>query len=436
MRSVFRIIQRAIGSLLTAWRGWRSQVHGGIAVTFSLTLPVLLGVVGVASDYAMLTKVRTELQNAADAAALAGAREIPLSMSNAKQVESAVRSFAAYQLTQNSAATLGDLARIKIALAVEVVDDFTAVKVTISEEWSPFFMHFVAKSVTPVTVRSQARYVGRNNICILGLSTGSTAVYLDKGSRLTGNNCGVFSNSVKSAGLQIDSAAIAKATIFCSAGGATVSGAAIVNPTPITDCPPIPDPLLKRAAPSFGSCDHNDKIINGGSKTLDPGVYCGGLVISGMSNVTLNAGTYVIKDGGLIISGKATVTGTSVGFYITGTAAPAVFSAMTHISLTAASDGPMAGLLMFEDRKLVSKLRHRISSDDARMLLGTIYLPVGSLVIDSKLPVADQSAYTAIVAQAIELNLGPNLVLNANYDMTDVPVPAGIAGSSQVILSN
>jgi Flp pilus assembly protein TadG len=436
MRSIFRFIPRAIGSLLSAWRGWRSHVHGGIAVTFSLTIPILLSVVGVATDYAMLTKVRTELQDAADAAALAGAREIPLSMSNAKQVESAVRSFASYQLTQNSAATLADLARIKVTLAVEVVEDFTAVKVTISEEWSPFFMHFVSKSVTPVTVRSQARYVGRNNVCILGLSTSTTAVYLDKGSRLTGNNCGVFSNSVKSAGLQIDIAAIAKASIFCSAGGASVSGAAIVNPTPITDCPPIQDPLLKRTAPGFGSCDHNKLVINGGSKTLDPGVYCGGLVISGMSKVTLNPGTYIIKDGGLIVSGKATATGKGVGFYITGAAAPTFFSALSHISLSAATDGPMAGLLIFEDRNLANKLRHRISSNDARMLLGTIYLPVGSLVIDSILPVADQSAYTAIVAQSIELNLGPNLVLNANYDMTDVPVPAGIAGSSQVVLSN
>ena len=61
---------------------------------------------------------------------------------------------------------------------------------------------------------------------------------------------------------------------------------------------------------------------------------------------------------------------------------------------------------------------------------------LASLVVDAKQPVADQSAYTAIVAQSIELNMGPNLVLNADYDMTDVPVPAGIAGSSQVVLSN
>ena len=94
----------------------------------------------------------------------------------------------------------------------------------------------------------------------------------------------------------------------------------------------------------------------------------------------------------------------------------------------------MAGLLVFEDRSLPVKLKHRISSNDARKLIGTIYLPAGDLVVDATNPVADQSAYTAIIAQHIELNKGPNLVLNSDYDQTNVPVPAGLKGTSQVVL--
>jgi hypothetical protein len=65
---------------------------------------------------------------------------------------------------------------------------------------------------------------------------------------------------------------------------------------------------------------------------------------------------------------------------------------------------------------------------------GTIYLPVGDLVVDATNPVADQSAYTAIIAQHIELNKGPNLVLNADYDLTNVPAPEGLKGTTQVVL--
>ncbi len=48
------------------------------------------------------------------------------------------------------------------------------------------------------------------------------------------------------------------------------------------------------------------------------------------------------------------------------------------------------------------------------------------MVIDASRPVADQSAYTVVVAQQVNLYEGPNLHLNANYDGTNVPVPAGV----------
>ena len=416
---------------------WCRNVRGGIAVSFALALPALFGMLGLASDYAMMTKVRGDLQQAADAAALAGAREIPLANSNAKQVASAVRSFAAYKLMNDATATDEKLAIGNLSIDVQVVNDFSAVKVTISEAWTPFFMHFIDAGVTPVTVEAEARFVGRNNVCVLGLDTRNSAVLLDAGSRLTGNNCGVFSNSTDKAGILVDRGAMVKAQIICSAGGASISGSASVTPAPITDCPAVQDPLASRAAPKFGSCDHTGLVLDSVTKTIDPGVYCGGLEITGSAKITLNPGIYVIKDGGLRVISQASISGEGVGFFITGKNPVATsFNQKTHISLVAPKTGALAGLLIFEDRSISVKLKHKITSDDARMLLGTIYLPVGSLLVDAKQPVADQSAYTAIVVRSLELNMGPNLILNADYGLTDVPVPAGIAGSSQVVLSN
>jgi Flp pilus assembly protein TadG len=429
MLEAFNQLIRHLGKL-------RSNVRGGIAISFAIALPMLLGIVGLAADYAMLSKIRSELQEVADASAMAGAREIPLAKSNPTQVASAVRSFAAYRLTDNSAATTEDLGARNYSVKVEVLDDFSAVDVKISETWTPFFAHFVSAGVTPVAVSSKARFVGRNNICVLGLSKSGTNVYLDNGSRLTGNDCGVFSNSTAGAALRVDSGATLKAVIVCTAGGASVSGSASVDPVPITDCPPVDDPLADRSAPNVGGCDHNDLVLDGVTKTIYPGVYCGGINISGSADITLNPGTYIIKDGGVSVVGQARLSGTGAGFYITGSAKGTYFGPGSHISLEAPSSGPMAGLLIFEDRKLAASLKHRITSDDARKLIGTIYLPVGSLLVDSKQPVADQSAYTAIVVSSMELNSGPNLILNSDYETTDVPVPNGIAGSSQVVLSN
>ena len=63
------------------------------------------------------------------------------------------------------------------------------------------------------------------------------------------------------------------------------------------------------------------------------------------------------------------------------------------------------------------------------VLLGTIYLPRSILLVNSNAPVADKSAYTAIVAGRLWLQEGPTLTLNANYGATDVPVPGSLLGT-------
>jgi hypothetical protein len=93
----------------------------------------------------------------------------------------------------------------------------------------------------------------------------------------------------------------------------------------------------------------------------------------------------------------------------------------------------MAGMLVFEGRSQPTTGVHEIRSDNAGNLLGTIYLSRGRLHIDANSPIADKSAYTAIVARMLTLYGGPHLVLNSNYEQTDVPVPEGIRGAAQPV---
>jgi hypothetical protein len=72
-------------------------------------------------------------------------------------------------------------------------------------------------------------------------------------------------------------------------------------------------------------------------------------------------------------------------------------------------------------------------SNDARTLVGTIYLSRGLLIVDAERTIADKSAYTALVVREFKLFGGPNVVLRTNYDMTDVPVPDGIKGTGQPV---
>ena len=84
------------------------------------------------------------------------------------------------------------------------------------------------------------------------------------------------------------------------------------------------------------------------------------------------------------------LTGANVAFYFTGSKAQLLFDVQSSIDLTAPRDGLMAGLLMFEARNQPKTGLHKILSDDARNLLGTIYLSRGTLHVDANSPIADR----------------------------------------------
>jgi hypothetical protein len=210
----------------------------------------------------------------------------------------------------------------------------------------------------------------------------------------------------------------------------------------IKQVPEAVDAELARVT-SFAVCADNGSLvplvprkIDGGTRTLDPGTYCGGLIITNKANVTLRDGTYIMNQGPLIVDKGSSLTGDYVGFYFKGDLATLKFDFDSVISLSAPKVGAMAGLLFYSDPGALLGSKFRIYSDNARRLLGTIYLPKGDLYVDANKPIADQSAYTVIVARTIELYSGPNLVLNANYGATDVPVPQGVGPTgSNIALS-
>src|SRR5262249_50620896 len=150
------------------------------------------------------------------------------------------------------------------------------------------------------------------------------------------------------------------------------------------------------------------------------GVYCGGLTILPGASATLSPGIYVMKNGPLLVMNNASLIGQNVGFYFVGDLSSMTLSAGSQVNITAPKDGEMAGFLFFANRVLLTgtlNLRHfRISSNNARNLLGTIYLRDGQLDIDANQPIADRSAYTVIVARRINVSSGPDVVLNTDYD--------------------
>jgi Flp pilus assembly protein TadG len=397
---------------------------GNMALMFALVSPVLMASVGVAVDFAFYSMKLSRLQGAADRAAIAAVSELAVVNADSKSVT---------QVAENFART--GLSNASLAVGVKVGEKRDQVTVKLTEEWTPFFANFLGAKVTPVVVDATAKLAGSTNICVLALNpSGAKAIHMDKRAKLNANGCAVYSNSSHNQSIRLDQVSEMKAALICAVGGVQAKTNAI-SPAATTDCTVLPDPLASRNAPVIGACKSVNFKVSTGSHVLDPGTYCGGIDISGTANVAFTPGNYVIKDGPFKISNKSTVKSENAAFYLTGAASTIQFTGTTTIDMTGATTGEMAGLLFFEERSAVLGRTHRINSSNARNLTGTIYISRGRLRIDPNSMVAGNSAYTAIIANELEVDEGPTLVLNSNYGATDVPVPDGIAASSNVVLT-
>jgi hypothetical protein len=310
-----------------------------------------------------------------------------------------------------------------------------------------------------ITAQATAKLSSGLPLCLIGLDNKAPAtIGLEKDALLTAPGCLVYSNSTSRTGISSMNNAVLKAGFICTAGGATHKAMANFTPQPATDCPNMPDPLAQRTPPADGPCNYLAKIVIGGVTTLNPGVYCGGLIITAGAQVTMAAGIYTIKDGPFMVNGNSTLSGTNVAIYMKGQNSNLKFDAATTINLTAPKDGPLAGILMYDDpagaaalltvlvnpliagkytKHLSSAREHLILSDNARTLLGTIYMPRGRLIIDATKPIADKSAYTVLVVQQLDLYSGPNLILNSDYGASEIPVPPGVGNyGGKVLLTN
>ncbi|MEM9015128.1 MAG: pilus assembly protein TadG-related protein [Pseudomonadota bacterium] len=439
-----------------------SDRSGNVAITAAILLSLLILVAGSAIDYQRYNKSKTELSELSDALALRGAREFLLANTSAIQIRAALKAALdgglarQYGLDQVDIDVLADEtnAVVQVRLSIPFPDGLISGK--------------MAKPGENLIAESTAATYGGLKVCVVAVNENDGGVIkADFNAQLQANDCTIISNSASTSGIDIGGSSKLTAGKICTAGGYE-GGAENFAPEPTTDCPVLDDPLTERQPPSFGSCDEIDMSLGEqttattiaaaknsfaqflrqsrkayGNSTddddddeieeldrtvysIEPGVYCGGLHVASNAEVRLNPGVYVIKDGALRVEFGGKLTGENVAFYLVGDDSTFYFGADSVISLTAPKTGDLAGILFFEDRTAPLGRTHNILSDDARVLLGTIYLPRGNLFVASLFPIADQSAYTVIVANGLRLTGNPTLVLNSDYSATDIPVPAGV----------
>lgn len=464
-------------------RNFGANSKGNMTIFMGGLMLVAAFIIGGVVDYMSLSNQKHALQGVADRAALAAAQELIVFKGSDARVESVAQSFVDVNYTAKPQKS-----------EARIIDDGKAVEVIIVAEPQTYFPGPVARGVTEVRVKAVAEISGGGYVCMIGLSpTEASTLEMHDKARVTAEACAIYSNSKSPSSLRLHNSARVKADLVCVAGGVKGKASAVSPNAPIEDCPPLADPLRDRPEPNVGLLECNnilgagailgsdllgkdgkllsvkgllgkDGVVGGlasgdllkkknllqeiaggdlvgnlapglivtGKTTLEPGVYCGGINVVG-GDVTLKPGTYVLNNGGLVIMNGGKIMGANVGFYLTGALGLSTvqLAPSTTVSLTAPKTGDMAGMLFFEDRDVIFKFPHIIASNDARNLVGTIYLPGNTLEINSTKPIADKSDYTVIIARKFDMKDGPELVLNTDYESSPIPVPDGVGNKSR-----
>jgi len=339
--SLHRVIHASsAGPGSVAWPGRRRRGREGVVhVWVVLILPVMTMFTGLAIDAGYLVWVGQELQSAADAAALAGVRQIRLSTTLARQaahdigaLNTCVHQAVELDLNDGNAAD-GDIVIGRYDRETGVFDEtasaINAIKIvarrTTGHANGPISLLF-----GPIMGFDTAD-IQREAIAMIGGGTGAGLITLSPHDPKSLYIQGSAQVTVNGGAIQVNSdsdpdAAYMNAHVMLDATAINCVGdIGWFGGTPITTADlnegadPVPDPLADLPAPTWDpAADHGTLKVSKGTVTATPGYYSGGISASG-GNITLQPGVYILDGSGLDIRGNTVFTAEGCMFYFIGT---------------------------------------------------------------------------------------------------------------------
>lgn len=391
---------------------------GTIAIQFALALPALaLGVAG-AADLVAVHAAKQRLEDIGDAAALAGAKELGLAISDKAAIERAEA------FVDGELARWGRAPTVTEEITVEEIDGQRVLAVKLNGNRVSFFVNLLPPGGWNFEVVAHATSVGRTPLCVLGIGdAGQTVISVAGGSRLSAPDCMVHSNRD----------VVADGTIAAGAVQAVTRATGSISPKPGVGAAAIEDPFIALGLDEGQACDgaKSVTVLSSGTEWLAPGVHCGGYKLMGTARLVLRPGEHWFLGGHLDLSEDARLDGDDVVLFF-DKQSKFDFTGNAVVRLDGRRSGAYAGMVVAATRG--NTQRFLISSDNVETLLGVIYVPQATLIVDGDAEVARDSAWTVIVARWLELRGSASLVINASYDGSPVPVPDGVGPNAGGVL--
>jgi Flp pilus assembly protein TadG len=417
---------KSVSGVLKSLRNGLRDESGQALLLVAVAMAVILGFAGLVVDVGQLHYTQSRLQAAADAAAVSGALEIAYcgGTSNCSEMQTAAQKalvengFAGSTLVTQCATGAGSGLTLTInngpCAAGSAANDpnygnTSYVEALVSEPQPTYFIRVLGITSTMLSARAEAT-VGNFPFCVDTLGSSGTT-FQSNGGTLTAS-CGILVNSTGSPAFQANGGTITASAIDIS-GGDQITGAS-VSPTPTTHAPGLSNPLSWVPVPAVGSCTFSKAYsVNGGNVALNPGNYCGGIIVnSGVA--TFNPGFYTLGGSGLLVNGGS-MSGNGVTLYFQ--AGSATFNGSNNINLVAPTTGTYAGILFFQNPSDTSSAT--INGGTGSVFQGALYFPDATVQLNG----GNVAAYTIVVSKSVQMN-GSSFSIGNDYSSLPGGSPA------------
>lgn len=401
---------------------------GNIYIMMAFSMMVLLGVLALSLDGGLLLNERRRAQTTADAAALAAACQLYEAYwtNSGTDQDGKARDSAFTTARANGYSNDGVESKVTVNIpptSGPFVDRRGYVEVIVEYFHDRSFSSVFASGKIPVGARAVA--VGTPVAADVGI------LVLDPVSRAALNSQGGGVSVVQGTPVIVNSshreAAVAggggslKANKFIVAGGYDTSGGGqFVGPIysgrpgmedPLKDIP-VPDPtkMVKRAT--------NKTQYTAGNIYLEPGVYKGGISVSGTGNLYLSPGIYYMEGGGFSFSGQGSLRGIGVMIYNapgSGNSDGISVTGQGSMVLSGPTSGIYQGITFFQDRQ--SNVTGNIEGTGGETsITGTFYFAGAMLKVSGNGGVANLGSQYI----SRQLYLGGNGSINIDWRPNEV----------------
>ena len=405
----------------------RISRRGSVVVLVAVCLVVVLAFVAIALDGGSLLEERRQAQAVADAAALAAAEDLfrNFPANDGKDPDGTAAERARAIAAANGYSGDGTQSNVTVRISPETYLGGPNegkmlppgyAEVTVQYNQPRYFSAIIGTGTIPVPARAVARgswepsYVG---IHVLDLHAPGSLTGTGE-SFATVNGASVIVNSDAPDAATTNGSVITADQFKITGGTSVVGGKGSFIGEIEYNTPPEPDPLRHIPEPDpSGMTSRNRVHISNGTRTISPGVYNGGISVSGQGNLIMAPGIYYMDGGGFAFTGQGNLFAPGVMIFNAPQRSSDVvdISGTGSIAMSPPQSGVYKGLTLFQDRESMNTMS--VSGGGAMDITGTFYTANGTLKVsgggDSHVGSQYISRYLAIVGNGgLQIDYDPS----------------------------